>query len=100
MIALNTTGYEPFIDFLKAYSIIVVVFCHGFPWLNEVGYAVWGVQIPLFFLVQVFHCYKRAPKPINWDVMIKRIFMPFLVIQTIVFVVLASNGGGKSLFHC
>lgn len=41
-ISFNKTGYDPFIDFLKTYSILVVVFCHGFPYLQEVGYPIWG----------------------------------------------------------
>lgn len=38
----NRTGYDPFIDFLKTYCILVVVFCHGFPFLKEIGYPIWG----------------------------------------------------------
>ena len=95
----NKAGYDPFIDFLKAYSILIVVFCHGFPYLAKIGYSFWGVQIPLFFLVQVFHCYKREPKPINWDVIWKRIVLPFVAIELIVFGVLYLSGGGKNVIQ-
>lgn len=84
-VVFNSQGYDPFIDFLKAWCILVVVFCHGFPYLKEVGYAIWGVQIPVFFLIQVFHSYKRNPKPINWTVILRRIVIPFLVIQVLIF---------------
>lgn len=96
-ITFNLTGYDPFIDFLKTYSILVVVFCHGFPYLKEIGYTIWGVQIPLFFLIQVFHCYKRDPKPINWKMIGKRIVMPFIMIELLVFGVLYLIWGGQNV---
>lgn len=91
-IAFNKTGYDPFIDFIKAYSILVVVFCHGFPYLKETGYAIWGVQIPLFFLIQVFHCYKREPKQINWHEIAKRIAIPFFMIEFFILTIYLING--------
>lgn len=87
-ISFNKKGYDPFIDFLKAYSILVVVFCHGFPYLKEIGYPFWGGQIPLFLLIQVFHCYKREPKPLNWNVLAKRIIIPFILIELVIFTIL------------
>ena len=99
-ITFNKSGYDPFIDFIKAYSILVVVFCHGFPYLKEIGYAIWGVQIPLFFLVQVFHCYKREPKTIKWSMIGKRIALPFVLIEAVVFCVMLTNGGGRMLYSC
>lgn len=93
LIAFNKKGHDPFIDFLKAWCILVVVFCHGFPYLKEIGYAVWGVQIPLFFLIQVFHSYKREPKPINWKMILKRIITPFLIIEALIFVFKLLIGG-------
>lgn len=94
-ITFNKTGYDPFVDFLKAYCILVVIFCHGFPYLDKIGYAVWGVQIPLFFLIQVFHCYKREPKAINWKTIWRRIVLPFIAIEVLIFGVLYLTGGGK-----
>lgn len=99
-ISFNKTGYDPFIDFIKAYCILVVIFCHGFPYLNEIGYAIWGVQIPLFFLIQIFHCYKREMKPLNWRMIWRRIVLPFVVIEAIVFSVMLACGGGRILYNC
>lgn len=96
-IVFRTTGHDDFIDFIKAYSILVVVFCHGFPYLQEVGYAVWGVQIPLFFLIQVFHCYKREPRTINWRVIAKRIIYPFVLIELLILCVLSIRGKGDNV---
>ena len=76
---------------------MVVCFCHGFPYLKEVGYPIWGGQIPLFFLIQIFHCYKREPKSINWNMIIKRIFLPFLIIQILIFGMLLLTGEYESL---
>lgn len=95
-ILFNTRGYDPFIDFIKTYCILVVVFCHGFPYLKEAGYPIWGGQIPLFFLIQVFHCFKRDPKPINWRVIIKRIIVPFFVIELVIFGVIVIMGNYDS----
>lgn len=95
-IQFEKKGHDDFIDFIKAYSILVVIFCHGFPLLNQVGYPIWGAEIPLFFLVQVFHCYKREPKPINWKMIGKRIVLPFIVIEAIIFGLLVIGGGGKN----
>jgi len=41
-ISFNISGRDSFIDFLKAYCILVVVFCHGFPYLDVIGYPIWG----------------------------------------------------------
>lgn len=91
-VSFNKTGYDPFIDFIKTYCILVVVFCHGFPYLKEIGYPLWGGQIPLFILIQVFHCYKRDPKAINWNMMLKRILLPFFVIEFLIFCILFFTG--------
>lgn len=99
-ITFDTKGHDVFIDFMKAYCILVVIFCHGFPFLKEIGYCFWGVQIPLFFLIQVFHCYKREPKPIKWRTVLQRIFIPFIVIELLLFGVLCIRGGGKMLSSC
>lgn len=83
-ITFNKQGYDPFIDFLKAFCVLEVIFCHGFPYLNEVGYPVYGAEIPLFLLIQVFHVYKRNPRRINWKVVFKRILIPFCLTESII----------------
>lgn len=87
-ITFNTKGHDPFIDFLKAYCILVVIFCHGFPYLNTIGYPIWGVQIPLFFLIQVFHCYKRESRDINWRNIVKRVVIPFVTVEVFILAML------------
>lgn len=81
LILFNKRGYDPFIDFLKTYCILLVVFYHGFHCMSEAGISIRQSLMPLFFLIQIFHCYKRDPKPINWKVIWNRIFGPFLAIE-------------------
>ena len=87
-ISFNKTGYDPFIDFLKAYAIIFVVVAHNFP--SELWkyclFQVWAdMQVPMFILIQVFHAYKKGTAPrIKWSSLLKRIVLPFVVIQAII----------------
>ena len=88
VITFNKTGYDPFIDFLKAYAIVFVVVAHSFPaalW-KYCLFQVWGdMQVPMFILIQVFHAYKKGYKPsINWQSMTKRIIIPFVIIQCLI----------------
>ena len=89
----NKSGYDPFIDFLKAYAIIMVVFTHCIPSFvhDLILGCLWiDVQVPLFLLIQVFHAYKNEKIPeINMKKMAKRIVLPFVIIQIIIFVTLA-----------
>ncbi|MBR5166489.1 MAG: acyltransferase family protein [Salinivirgaceae bacterium] len=87
-LVFNKTGYDTFIDFLKAYAIICVVIAHCFPsslW-NYCLFQVWAdMQVPMFILIQVFHAYKRGTKPtIKWTPLLKRIVVPFVIIQIII----------------
>lgn len=83
-ITLNKSGYEPFLDFLKAYSILCVLFGHTFPYLKESGYSLWyGMQVPMFVLVQVFHVFKKDYYKFDVRKTLKRILYPFLIIQII-----------------
>lgn len=93
MITFNKSGYDPFIDFIKAYAIIMVVFTHCIPTsvCNYILGCLWiDVQVPLFLLIQVFHAYKNEKIPeINMKKMAKRIVLPFAIIQIVIFVTLA-----------
>ena len=93
MITFNKSGYDPFIDFIKAYAIIMVVFTHCIPTsvYNYILGCLWiDVQVPLFLLIQVFHAYKNEKNPkINIKKMAKRIVLPFAIIQIVIFVILA-----------
>lgn len=87
-LSFNKSGYDPFIDFLKAYAIVFVVVSHSFPvslW-NYCQFRIWAdMQVPMFVLIQVFHAYKKGTAPsIKWSSMLKRIVLPFVGIQTFI----------------
>ncbi len=96
-ISFNKTGYDPFIDFLKAYSIICVVIAHILPaeFYKYILFQVWGdMQVPMFVLIQVFHAYKKGLKPqLNWSILFKRICFPFAAIQAFIIGFKALMGG-------
>lgn len=97
-LTFNKTGYDPFIDFLKAYSIICVIIAHILPaeFYKYLLFQIYGdMQVPMFVLIQVFHAYKKGVKPkLNWSSLLKRIFLPFVAIQAIIIVFKALTGGG------
>ena len=98
-ITLNNSGYEPFFDFIKAYAILCVLMGHTIPFLKETGYSLWyGMQVPLFVLIQVFHALKKDSYSLSIKKISKRIIYPFLLIQTIAIVYeLFKNGYTKQL---
>lgn len=36
-VVFNKTGYDPFLDFIKAYAIIMVLIGHTLPYVNGIG---------------------------------------------------------------
>jgi hypothetical protein len=97
-ISFNKTGYDPFLDFIKAWAIICVIFGHTFPYLNQVGYSIWiGIQVPLFILIQNFHSYKKALPKINIIKIFSRVLLPFLIFELVVFAIALCLGGGGIL---
>ena len=86
-VILKKEGYDPFIDYLKAYSIFCVVFAHSLPVVlyNYTLFWVWGsMQVPMFVLIQVFNAYKKETRPhLSYIKLIKRIILPFIVVQLI-----------------
>lgn len=81
--------YEPFLNTLKAYCILWVVFCHIFPFLQEIGYPIIGaIQVPLFFIIQAFHFYKFSDSKLSLKKLFKRIFLPFLFIVSLQLLIL------------
>lgn len=83
-VIFNKTGYEPFFDFIKAYAILCVLMGHTIPFLKETGYSLWyGMQVPLFVLVQVFHVLKKDSYSFSIKKILNRIVCPFLLIQLI-----------------
>lgn len=97
-IIFNKTGYDPFIDFIKAYAIICVLIGHTLP-VSYMGYGFWaGMQVPLFILVQSFHFYKKDEARLNFKKLLQRIILPFMAIGLLEFVVLCITGwGGQNL---
>lgn len=100
-ITFNKIGYDPFLDFIKVWAIMCVLFGHTFPYLNQVGYSLWlGVQVPLFTLIQIFHAYKKDTPIISITKIFSRIFLPFIICEIVVFVIASCIvGGGKSLIY-
>ena len=81
-ILLNKNDYEPFLDFLKAYAIIGVLLGHTIPYLDETGYSLWyGMQVPLFVLIQTFHVFKKETYQLNIPKIVKRVLLPYVLIQ-------------------
>lgn len=80
-IELNKTGYEPFLDFLKAYAIICVLIGHTFPFLDKVGAPLWlEMQVPIFVLIQAFHVLKKPFSKLNFKKLFLRILLPYLIV--------------------
>ena len=96
-ICFNKTSYDPFIDFLKAYSIICVVISHILSpeFYKYILFQVWGdMQVPMFVLIQVFHAYKKGRTPkLNWSSLLKRIIIPFCAIQSLIIIFKLTTGG-------
>ena len=83
-IEFNKTGYDPFIDFIKAFAILAVLAGHTSLHLRESGYALWyGMQVPLFVLVQTFHVLKKEDYRLDFKKLFLRIFLPFLAVQAV-----------------
>ena len=88
-ITFNRTGYDPFIDFIKAYAIICVLIGHTIPFTDYWGYGLWaGMQVPLFVLVQSFHGFKKETLDINCKKIFLRVILPYIVVQSIAFIFL------------
>ena len=80
-IELNKTGYEPFLDYLKAFAIICVLIGHTFHFLNLMGYSFWiGMQVPLFVLIQAFHVLKKPSTKLDFKKIFLRILLPYFII--------------------
>lgn len=82
-------GYDPFIDFIKAFAIICVLIGHTFPSLEMIGYGFWaGMQVPLFVLVQSFHSLKKEHNKFQFKKILWRIFIPFILVEVAIFIIL------------
>lgn len=86
IISFNKSGYDPFLDFIKAYAILCVLLGHTFPYLDQTGYSLWyGMQVPLFVLVQVFHAFKKDTYTLSIRKILLRVLIPFIIIETFLF---------------
>ena len=84
-IHFNKSGYDPFIDFIKAYAIVCVLIGHTLP-VTYLGYGLWaGMQVPLFILIQTFHFYKKEGTRLNIKKLIQRVLLPFVIIGILEF---------------
>ena len=93
VISFNKTGYDLFIDFIKAYAILCVLLGHTFPFRHETGYFLWyGMQVPMFILVQVFHVFKKEEYRFSFKKVFFRILLPFFITQAIAILTLLING--------
>ena len=82
--------YDPYIDYLKGISIIFVVWTHCIPRdeLSCILFPFWGdTAVPLFLLIQTFHCYKRGTisKMPSFKKLWKRIILPYLILMFFTF---------------
>lgn len=91
-ITLKRQGYDPFIDFLKGYSIVCVIINHCMPTdlMDYSAFFFWGVSaVPIFLIIQVFHAYKQCTvHSAQFAKIWKRVAWPFLLTQIIIFAAL------------
>lgn len=93
-IELKSSGYDPFISYMKGFCILAVILQHAC-YIPGFEYTVIQ-QVPLFLLIQVFHCYKHgldAVKPFSLGKTWHRVVKPFLVVQTLMFLISVLRGG-------
>lgn len=88
--------YDPFIDFLKAYAIICVLLAHSLS--DEVRHIIlfplWGmIAIPLFFLIQSYHVFKKQKISINLRKFTNKYLAPFIIFQFLIITLLITVKG-------
>ena len=105
IIPFKKDGYDPFINFLKAYSIVCVVLAHSIPHkaFDYLQFMVWGdMQVPMFILIQTFHSYKSGKQPsFNVRKVWSRIMLPFLIVQIVILILLFffSSSSLETIIH-
>lgn len=93
-IQFNKKGYEPLLDYIKAFAIVCVLIGHTSPWHEQIGYGLWaGMQVPLFVLVQSFHSLKRTEVKLNWGKLFWRIVVPYCFVQIAIILLLGIKKG-------
>lgn len=93
-IELMKNGYDPFLDFLKGFCILSVIFMHCEPRFN--GYVLYDywihLAVPLFLLLQAYHVFRKENATITKSAitkMLRRIFLPFACFTAVEFVYIA-----------
>lgn len=87
----NTKGYDPFIDFIKAYAILWVLVGHFLTHSNAILYPIWGgYEVPLFLTVSCFHFFKKEKPRLNISRIFTRVLFPFVIIQVLIVLLLYS----------
>ncbi len=101
-VIFNKNSRDSFIDFIKAYTIICVLLGHTIPYLKESGYWLWyGMQVPFFILIQVFHVFKKDKPQFKLGKVVIRVVLPYMIVQVGMFFALLMGGddGFKSLIN-
>ena len=89
-IELMKNGYAPFLDFLKGFCILSVIFNHCFgPQKDNFFFPYWGqLAVPLFLILQSYHVFRRDNVQIGKPQVTKmmhRIFLPFVAVTLLEF---------------
>lgn len=98
-----TEGRIEIIDYLKGVSIFLILLNHVIYNLNEIYAPFWIFQaVPLFLLIQVFHTkrafdsgkttFKKWFSKKSIVKLLKRIFLPFVVVQVIWTIIFVAQG--------
>lgn len=104
-IPFKKDGYDPFLNFLKAYSIVCVILAHTIPHkaFDYIQFMIWGdMQVPMFILIQTFHSYKSGKQPsFSIKKVWGRIMLPFLIVQIAIFILLLifSSSSLETIIH-
>ena len=89
-IELMKNGYDPFLDFLKGFCILSVIFHHCLgPQKDILLFPYWGqLAVPLFLILQSYHVFRRTDVQIGKpqvSKMMQRIFIPFAAVTLLEF---------------
>lgn len=91
-IELMKNGYDPFLDWLKGFCILSVVFTHCELSTGKaiIGFPFWGyLAVPLFLILQAYHVFRKEPPCLGkkqFVKMLRRIFLPFAGMTALTFI--------------
>lgn len=86
-------GHDPFIDFLKGFSIVCVILNHCLTTdvMDYTAFFFWGASaVPVFIIIQVFHAYKKGliHCSVNIRKIWNRVVWPFLLCQLVILLLM------------